>query len=126
MPSIAITNPNNFDHSNYGEISVRNMYIKHGDVSLSDMIKEEKRAVLVDSVEGLHGGVNLSNGDFSLQAEGYYIENGEKVYASKLFVLTGNIMELLNSVVLISDNLEFYMSTVASPDILFDSVKIVR
>lgn len=112
--------------NDYGMISTRNLYIKSGDRSLDDMIRNLDRGILIDSVSGIHSGINSTNGDISLQAEGYYIENGEKKYASKLFVLSTNIMELLNHVIEISDSLDLTGVTVSSPDLLFDGIKIAK
>ena len=62
------------------------------------MIKKLDKGILIDKLGGIHAGINNSNGEISLQAEGYYIENGEYKYASKLFIISTNIFELLNNV----------------------------
>ncbi len=112
--------------NDYGEISVRNMYIKPGNKSLDELIKSVDKGILVDFVGGLHAGINPINGNISIQSEGYYIENGQKKYATKLFILVTNIMELLNNVIDISNNIEFYYQDTASPDLLLDSIKISK
>ena len=112
--------------NDYGEISVRNMYIKPGNKSLDELIKSIDKGILVDFVGGLHAGINPINGNISIQSEGYYIENGQKKYATKLFILVTNIMELLNNVIDISNNIEFYYQDTASPDLLLDSIKISK
>lgn len=112
--------------NDYGEISVRNMYIKPGNKTLDELIKSIDRGILVDFVGGLHAGINPINGNISIQSEGYYIEKGQKKYATKLFILVTNIIELLNNVIDISNNIEFYYQDTASPDLLVDSIKISK
>lgn len=112
--------------NDYGEISPRNMYIKPGTKTLEELIEKVEKGILIDVVGGLHAGINPINGDISIQSEGYYIENGKKQYASKLFVLSTNIMDILNNVIDISNHMEFYLATTASPDLLLDNIKISK
>ncbi len=112
--------------NDYGEISPRNMYIKPGEKTLEELIQSLEKGVLIDTVMGLHAGINLTNGDISLQSEGYYIENGQKQFATKLFVLSTNIMDILNNVKEISNHLEFYSPKTASPDVLLTNIKLSK
>lgn len=112
--------------NDYGEISPRNMYIKEGEKSLEDLIKTLDKGILIDTVVGLHAGINPINGDISLQSEGYYIEKGQKQFATKLFVLSTNIMDILNNVIEISNHTEFLLKTTASPDLLVNNIKISK
>lgn len=110
--------------NDYGIISPRNLYIKKGTKSIEAIIKSVKKGILIDSVGGLHAGINPINGDISLQSEGYYIENGEQKFASILFVLSTNIMDILNNVIEISNNIETHLKTTSAPDLLVDNIKI--
>lgn len=112
--------------NDYGEISSRNMYIKPGKKTLEELIQTVDKGVLIDEVVGLHAGINPINGDISVQSEGYFIEHGKKKYASKLFVLSTNIMDILNNVIDISNHMEFYLATIASPDLLLSNIKISK
>lgn len=112
--------------NDYGEISVRNLYIQKGTKSLEDLIASVDKGILIDSVGGLHAGINPINGDISLQSEGYYIENGRKKYATKLFVLSTNIMDILNNVIDLSNHIEYHLSTTASPDLLLENITISK
>lgn len=112
--------------NDYGTISPRNMYIEPGTKTLKELIKSVKKGILIDVVGGLHAGINPINGNISIQSEGYYIENGQKKYATKLFVLSTNILDILNNVIDLSNNIEFHLKTVASPDILLNNIKISK
>lgn len=112
--------------NDYGEISPRNMYIQKGNKTLENLIESVEEGVLIDSVEGLHAGINEVTGNISIQSEGYYIKNGHKQYATKLFVLSTNIMDILNNVIEVSNHIEFYLPTTASPDLLVDNIKISK
>ena len=102
------------------------VYVEFGSNISPCLIKSIDKGILVDFVGGLHAGINPINGNISIQSEGYYIENGQKKYATKLFILVTNIMELLNNVIDISNNIEFYYQDTASPDLLLDSIKISK
>lgn len=112
--------------NDYGEISVRNLYIEPGQRSLDELIESLEEGIYIDSVIGLHAGINTTNGNISLQSEGYYIENGKKEYAVKLFVLSTNIMDILNNVIELSNHIDFQLPTTASPDILVKNIKISK
>ena len=112
--------------NDYGEISVRNLYIEKGKKDLEQLIESLNEGILIDCVNGLHAGINPINGNISLQAEGYYIKNGKKEYATKLFVLSTNIMDILNNVIDLSNHIDFFLTTCASPDILLENIKISK
>jgi len=122
----AIIDNVNTTGNDYGEISVRNLYIKKGEKSLDELISSLEKGILIDSVVGLHAGINPINGDISLQSEGYYIENGKKKYATKLFVLSTNIMDILNNVIELSNQVECHLKTTSSPDILLKNITISK
>lgn len=112
--------------NDYGEINVRNLSIEPGEKSIEALIASLDEGILIDTVNGLHAGINQTNGNISLQAEGYYIKKGKKEYASKLFVLSTNIMDILNNVIELSNHIDFCLATTASPDILVENIKISK
>ena len=57
-------------------ISCHNLILENGDNTQEELISQIKDGILVNSLTGTHAGVNSISGDFSLQAEGIKIENG--------------------------------------------------
>lgn len=109
--------------NDYGRISVRNLYLKPGRKSLDDILKENNDIIMISSVSGLHAGVNITNGNISLQSEGYILKDGTRT-SIKLFVLATDIFELLNNIKEIANDLDNTYQTVSSPSILVENIKI--
>lgn len=112
--------------NNYGNISVRNLYIKPGKKSLNEMLKNIDQGIMIDDVQGGHAGINPTNGNMSIQSEGYFIKNGTIEHSIKLFVFVCSITELLNNIIEIANDLEFNNKIVNSPSILFDKINIIK
>ncbi len=105
-------------------VSSYNLYIKNGKVSFDDMVKDMKEGVIITDVQGLHSGVNMVSGDFSVQASGYYVLNGEIAHPVSLLVLSGNFYTMLSEVEQIGNDLKFSHSQVGSPCLKIKSMAI--
>ena len=44
----------------------------------------------------MHAGLNPKSGDFSLQAQGFFVKDGKKAGPLGLFTVTGNLFTLFN------------------------------
>ncbi|MCI9435071.1 MAG: TldD/PmbA family protein [Bacilli bacterium] len=104
---------------------VRNFYILPGDKSFDELVHDLNNGIIIDDLAGLHAGANTLNGDLSLQADGYKVENGKITNALKSIIFQTNIKELLNNVVEIGNDLEFYSEIGGSPSILCKNIMIV-
>jgi PmbA protein len=62
------------------------------------------RGVSVTGLSGVHAGANPISGDFSVQAFGLYLEDGEAAYPVENFVVSGNLLELLKNVTAVGDD----------------------
>ena len=58
-----------------------------GDTTLAEMLRRADGGIYVQSVQGLHSGVNAVSGDFSVGAEGLWIRDGELAVQSNGSVL---------------------------------------
>jgi PmbA protein len=99
-----------------------NFFIKNGETPLLDIISSLKEGLYINELMGLHMAKPYT-GEFSLGASGFYIKNGTIGFPVKGIVLSGNLMELFNAVVKISDDIRFFGST-GSPSILFEKVQV--
>ncbi|MGE5352671.1 MAG: TldD/PmbA family protein [Acidobacteriota bacterium] len=68
--------------------STSNILFEYGTKSLEDMIKDQKRAILVNGFIG--GNSNSTTGDFSLGIVGFLIENGQIVKPINEMNVSGN------------------------------------
>ncbi|MBQ8509117.1 MAG: TldD/PmbA family protein [Clostridia bacterium] len=62
--------------------------------------------VYITQMMGQHAGVNAVSGAFNLQASGYRIRNGKLAEPVTLIVVSGNILDLMNSIEGIADDFE--------------------
>ncbi len=106
-------------------IGFHNMVIENGRKSLDDMIAEIEHGYFVDGFQGAHSS-NPDNGNFAVTANpAFLIENGE-VVGSSVFLIAGNIYDLLKQAYEVSKELTVMpvMQTVITPYIAFENVKI--
>ncbi len=110
-----------------GEINIglHNVVIEGGKRSVRDMISEIERGYFVDSFQGAHSS-NPDNGNFAVTANpAFLIENGE-VVGSSVFLMAGNVYELLQQASEVSKEQTITPSRdmIITPFIRFDDVKI--
>jgi len=106
-------------------IGAHNLVVEKGKRTKSDIISELKNGFLISAFQGAHSS-NPDTGDFSVVANpAFKIENGE-IVGSTVFMMSGNIYELLRNVEEISDTERkiVMMGNGVYPDILFRDVKI--
>jgi len=99
-----------------------NLYIKNGDTSPEDIIKSVKNGLYLDRVGGQ--GMNSTSGDFSMGANGRWIENGEFTHAVQEITVAGNILKVLSNVKTVGNDLSFKLGTTASPTLLIGEMTV--
>ncbi len=100
-----------------GSVSTTNMYIQPGKSSYEDMVSTMKKGLIIDDLQGTHAGTNAISGDFSLQANGFYVENGKIVKPVALITVAGNFLELLEDVEAVGSDLKFNFAYIGSPSL---------
>lgn len=88
-------------------IAPTNMIIKPGTKTLKEAISNEKKAIVLTSLQGLHSGANPVSGDFSLAADGYLVENGKVVMPIEQITVSGNFFSMLLDTEEVLSDLEF-------------------
>lgn len=101
-----------------------NFYIVPGEKSLDELFSECENGFYLTDVQGLHAGINVINGDFSLQAQGFEIVDGRLGKAVNLIVASGNIKSLLNEVLSIGNDLVFKTGSIGAPSLLISGLSI--
>ncbi len=120
---------NGFKASYKSSVTVQptNFYLEKGEVNFEDLKKVLNTGLIIDSLSGLHSGVNTVSGDFSLLASGFYIENGVEVKPVEQITIAGNFFDLLNEVEEIGSDIKFDLGgglTIGSPSVLVRSMNI--
>ena len=78
-----------------------------------------------DSFAGLHSGLNTISGDFSLAGEGFYIKDGKIDRPLNQITISGNFFGLLKNIKDIANDIKFSFSSVGSPSIMVEGLKVV-
>ncbi|MGL4373409.1 MAG: metallopeptidase TldD-related protein, partial [Turicibacter sp.] len=105
-------------------INPTNMYIKPTESSVDDLLKAIDNGVFITDVQGLHAGLNVISGDFSLSASGFHIEDGVLTHPIHEITIAGNFFEVLKNIEGIANDLEFGMSAIGSPALSIKSLTV--
>ncbi len=73
-------------------------YLQPGNVSFDALIDGVETGVYITALKGLHAGANAITGDFSIDSEGFTIENGKLGGAVRSFTVAGNFFDLLKNI----------------------------
>lgn len=120
------TTANGYKNGVSSGVSTRpsNLYIKPGDKSLDELFALCGDGFYLTSVAGLHAGINMISGDFSLQSSGFEIKDGKLGNPINLVVTSGNIKELLNNVIEVGNDLDFKTSSIGAPALLVSKLSV--
>ena len=107
-----------------GSTSMTNFYLAPLNESFDELIAPIQDGVYITDLVGLHAGVKTVSGEFSLQASGFRIQNGQLSKAVKMIVVSGNFFEMMFQIKGIASDLYFNTSNIGSPSVYIDSLMI--
>ncbi len=112
--------------NNLPSVAPTNLYIEaitteHTQDFMS-LVKNTIKGIYVFETMGMHT-ANPISGEFSVGVSGLWIENGEIKQPIKEAMISGNILDLFNKIVLIGDDLRFY-GNIGSPSLLIEGIDI--
>lgn len=107
-----------------GGTGTTNFAITNGNIAYDALIKQMDKGIIITDISGLHAGINTMTTQFSLLASGYLVENGEIVKPVNLITIAGVFMDMMREVVAVGDDLEYGLSGVGAPSILFKGCAI--
>lgn len=106
-------------------IEPKGLYIVPGSYTAEALLDKLENGIYITALNGLHAGANTQSGDFSLQAEGFLVENGKKTRPVKNFTIADNFFSILKKIDAISDTVEFGTgSDFGAPEILFTEISV--
>lgn len=103
---------------------VFNFYIEKGHVTKRELLKILSEGVYINGLRGIHAGIDIISGDFSVGAEGFLVESGKIAKPINQFTISGNIYDLLNDIEEIGNDLEFKGSNIGCPSVLINNITI--
>lgn len=111
----------------YGNIGTRNMYVVPKKKNLNQLLKELNNGIYITDYMGAQGtAINNVNGNISLQVFGFIVKEGKIISGIEPCIMTTTIFELLSNIREIGSDLQFIMTSTASPSLLIDNISIAR
>lgn len=104
-----------------------NFILQSGTLTFDELLQKLNNGLVINSVAGLHSGLNPVSGDFSLLASGFLVENGKIVRAVDQITIGSNFTAFLNSVAEVGSDLKFGQPMGAmfgSPSVLIENIAI--
>ena len=83
------------------------LQLQPGSRSQSEIIAEVGEGVLIQSVSGIHSGVNAVSGDFSTGAAGLMIRNGALAEPVKEFTIASTLQRMLTDIIEVGGDVEW-------------------
>ena len=108
-------------YSSQPGIGYHNLYIEAGAESPEEILKRVDRGFYMDD-QGSYG-FNAVTGDYSYQAQGFWVENGEKRFPVEGVTVASNSLDMLRNVVAVGNDLRFDHA-VASPTLLIAEMTV--
>ncbi|MBR0137697.1 MAG: TldD/PmbA family protein [Erysipelotrichaceae bacterium] len=105
-------------------IGMVNVAIKPGHYTEEKLIEKCGNGIYIDSVSGLHSGMNAQSGNFSLISQGWMIEDGKKGRPVSLITAAGNLFDLFSKVEAVGNNTELRYNSYQVPSLLIKSIQI--
>jgi PmbA protein len=109
-----------------GKIGVgfQNITLKPGKKSLETLFTTIGEGVYITEVMGVHASLNPQSGNFSLQANGFLIENGQRGTALTLITVAGNLVDLFMNVKDVASDNELLSSGYDVPSLYIKKLAI--
>jgi PmbA protein len=102
-------------------IGFHNLYMEPGADSPEAILRRVDRGFYYDD-QGSYG-FNGVTGDYSFQAQGYWIENGEKAFPVDGVTVAGNSLDMLRAIAAVGNDLE-WRSSIACPTLLIGEMTV--
>lgn len=103
-------------------------YIEPSNLDRDSILEKVGNGILVTGMKGFHAGANAVTGDFSIESEGFLIENGKKTSPIKSFTIAGNFFDMLKNIDSVGNKIEDFDSpgytNIASPDVLIRNMSV--
>ncbi|WP_221090703.1 TldD/PmbA family protein [Deinococcus aquaedulcis] len=91
-----------------------NLFLQPGHTP-DDEVTAGVTGILLTEVSGGHAGAQPLTGDFSLQAEGFWLQDGVRAYPLEVFTVAGNFTELLAQIEAVGETLEWTWGGTGAP-----------
>lgn len=105
-------------------VGARAVAILPGELSQEEIVREVGEGVLVQSISGVHSGVNAVSGDFSVGAEGLMVRGGALAEPVREMTIASTIQRMLQHIRHIGGDLEWLPGSSAGLTLAIDDVSL--
>ena len=98
--------------------------MRPGKKSQEELFKDVNNGVYITDVSGLHAGLNPRSGNFSLQSTGYLIENGKRGRGLDIITVSGNLVDLFNSIEEVGSDSKLFSSATECPSVVIKKIAV--
>ncbi len=105
-------------------IGFQNIVLKAGRKSLDELFAKIGEGVYITEVMGVHASLNPTSGNFSLQANGFMIENGKRSTPLTLITVAGNLMDMFMNVKDVASDNELLSSGYDVPSLFIKKLTV--
>lgn len=105
-------------------IGFQNIVLKAGRKSLDELFAKIGEGVYITEVMGVHASLNPTSGNFSLQANGFMIENGKRSTPLTLITVAGNLMDMFMNVKEVASDNELLSSGYDVPSLFIKKLTV--
>ncbi len=103
-------------------VGARALSLTPGELDQPEVIAKVGEGLLVQSISGVHSGVNPVSGDFSVGAEGLMIRGGELAEPVREVTIASTLQKMLLSVVAVGSDLEWLPGAASGLTLAIDDV----
>lgn len=100
---------------------IHNVIFKHDDLSLKELMSEMKKGLIITDVMG--SGINLTTGDYSQGANGFWVENGEIQFPVEGVTVAGNLRDLFKNIRAIGNDVD-HRNKILTGSLLIDGMMV--
>ena len=100
------------------------MYVKCGNKSFDELVKDLDNGIIIDEAVGFHSGVDKKTGNISVQAEGLYVKSGKIIKGLNMIILQTNIFEVFSNVLEVGNDLSKDNLNISAPSLLLENITI--
>ena len=99
------------------DVAPTNFFLQPGNTSRDDLLRELGTGLLLTDVKGAHAGANPITGEFSLEAEGFWVEDGRIAHPLEVFTVAGSFLDVLQGVEAVGDDFAFERYGTGAPSV---------
>lgn len=105
-------------------IAWTNLVVQPGTMKLTQLLENDGDLIYVTELKGGHAGFNGVSGNFSLECLGEHWRNGKLISPLKMFVLSGNMLDVLRDIEAVGSEVELVPNTVITPAFRVKSMSV--